>query len=220
MIGSFGSGVPSELAGAASVLSAAGVCAPFPGAFITDAASYSSGKESVPTAAQPPACGGDVVIFYQRTFPGGSFNTPPIPAEVTSPDAINTLITDIPFASWPAVNLRMTITGLGSSQEDSSGAMLYSLLAQVCPGAFSPPNVIARMYSNPVQASNIFLPPPPVQPCTFYDDPTSTPPANAFVIFMNPAVAASLYVCSAYDFASNNNRRSVLTNFTVTIEAA
>lgn len=59
MIGSFRTGTTSVLTGQGSTPTAAGVCAPFPGLFLTDGASFKTGTESVLTASEPPPCGGD-----------------------------------------------------------------------------------------------------------------------------------------------------------------
>lgn len=56
MIGSYLAGATSVLAGHGSALSAVGVCAPFPGLFLTDGASFNAGGESLLSATTPPAC--------------------------------------------------------------------------------------------------------------------------------------------------------------------
>jgi hypothetical protein len=55
-IGSFPTGTWSVPTGQGSVATATGVCAPFPGQFLTDGASFTKGPSTVATACPIPAC--------------------------------------------------------------------------------------------------------------------------------------------------------------------
>jgi hypothetical protein len=71
MIGSFRTGTTSVLTGQGSTPTAAGVCAPFPGLFLTDGASFKTGTESVLTASEPPPCGDGCAAgqtIFDQTF--------------------------------------------------------------------------------------------------------------------------------------------------------
>lgn len=65
MLGSYLTGKLSVLTGQGSTPTATGVCAPFPGIFLTDGASFKTGTESVLTATTPPKCSCTPSLCYK-----------------------------------------------------------------------------------------------------------------------------------------------------------
>lgn len=104
-IGSYLTGTKSVLVGQGSALTASGVCAPFPRAFLTDGASFLTGGESLLTATTPLACGGgdctpgqvlyDVMLSAEMTIASDSVTVGPtwgvyeIPGFGPFPDCTN-----------------------------------------------------------------------------------------------------------------------------------
>lgn len=105
MIGSHLTGATSIETGQGSTLTAGGVCAPFPGLFVTDGASFTTGTESVPTAGEPPACGPEGcdpgTVLWDQTYP-------PTQIVATGGDAYE--LSSIPFDTFGTGRLRVTIT--------------------------------------------------------------------------------------------------------------
>lgn len=76
MLGSLPTGAPGLVTGSGSVLTAAGVCAPYPDLFLTDGASFDTGAESLLTASNPLPCDGPAgsPLFWFRSKAGVTKN--------------------------------------------------------------------------------------------------------------------------------------------------
>jgi len=153
MIGSWKTGTGSVKAGQGSVKTAYGVCAPFPGEFLTDGASFKAGGEAVDTAASPPACGTSCTpgtVAFDQTFA-------PVVAVASSGIAGPTfgvwsqLIGDLPCA-----NYRLEVTAdcawTGLVGPIRNGGALHTYLAptgsDLATRAFTGTNVLSPQLAN------------------------------------------------------------------------
>jgi len=192
MIGSFRTGTTSVLTNQNSTLTASNVCAPFPGLFLTDSASFKTGSESVLTASEPPTCGDDCAAgqtIFDETFPAvvhvasSSVGVPPY------------CVLEIPVGSFAdCPNFRLTVTAdcawLGTTGGIRNGGAIHAYLnasgLDLATRAFTSGFVGDQLANIPANESDNAY-----RSYTFVVYPAATPAYNDF---SGPLASQSVYL--------------------------
>ncbi len=177
MIGSFKSGAGTSVeTGTGSAPTASGVCAPAPGLWLTDGASFVTGSESVKTAGEPPACSSGGCdpgqVLFDQTFAaeaqicsdciavGPTWGVYEIPGLGTFPDCTNLRIEvscdakwlDVPIPPVVSFHAYMNNSGMTLSSRDFTDPFGIPQLAggpAVFDGTYQPVTMIGWLTADP-----------------------------------------------------------------------